>query len=75
MSERVQERLHLMKPVYTLVDALAKDPARVAKTQALTLDRFRPRMGLKGSHGLFASEAWWESIEARINTARWRKIR
>lgn len=54
-----------MKSVYTLVDALAKDPARVAKTQALTLDSSRPHMGLKGSHGLFASEAWWESIEAR----------
>jgi hypothetical protein len=54
-----------MKPVYTLAGALAKDPARVAKTQALTLDSSRPHMGLKGSHGLFASEAWWESIEAR----------
>ncbi|MBW3510781.1 hypothetical protein [Janthinobacterium sp. NKUCC06_STL] len=54
-----------MKPVYTLAEALAKDPSRVAKTQALTRDSSRPHMGLKGSHGLFASEAWWESIEAR----------
>ncbi|MCC7600469.1 hypothetical protein IGS61_23485 [Janthinobacterium sp. FW305-129] len=54
-----------MKPVYTLAEALAKDPGRVAKTQALTLDSSRPRMGLKGSHGLFASEAWWQNIAAR----------
>ncbi|WP_199534482.1 hypothetical protein [Janthinobacterium sp. BJB426] len=54
-----------MKPVYTLAEALAKDPSRVAKTQSLTRDSSRPHMGLKGSHGLFASEAWWESIEAK----------
>ncbi|OEZ83747.1 hypothetical protein JAB8_43900 [Janthinobacterium sp. HH106] len=58
-----------MKPVYTLAEALAQDPARVAKTQALTLDSSRPHMGLKGRHGLFASVAWWESIKAgRIQT-------
>ncbi|MBR7631852.1 hypothetical protein [Janthinobacterium lividum] len=54
-----------MKPIYTLAEALAKDPGRVAKTQSLTLDSTRPYMGLKGSHGLFASEVWWESIEAK----------
>ncbi|PIF09165.1 hypothetical protein [Janthinobacterium sp. 13] len=54
-----------MKPVYTLAEALAKDPGRVTKTQALTLDSARPHMGLKGRHGLFASVAWWESIEAK----------
>ncbi|SIR55867.1 hypothetical protein SAMN05880566_114133 [Janthinobacterium sp. TND4EL3] len=54
-----------MKTVYTLAEALAKDPGRVAKTQALTLDSSRPCMGLKGKHGLFASEAWWKSIAAR----------
>ena len=58
-----------MKTVYTLAEALAKDPGRVAKTQALTLDSSRPCMGLKGKHGLFASEAWWQSIEAmRLRT-------
>ena len=40
-----------MKPVYTLAEALIKDPARVAKAQSLTLDSSRPHMGLKGSHG------------------------
>lgn len=58
-----------MQAVYTLAEALAKDPARVAKTQALTLDSARPRMGLKGRHGLFASVEWWESVNAgRIPT-------
>lgn len=58
-----------MKPVYTLAEALAQDPGRIAKTQALTLDSARPHMGLKGRHGLFASDAWWESITAgRIQT-------
>ncbi|MBE3026931.1 hypothetical protein GQ37_022825 [Janthinobacterium sp. BJB1] len=58
-----------MKTVYTLADALANDPGRVTRTQALTLDSSRPRMGLKGGHGLFASVAWWQSIEAgRLQT-------
>ncbi|MGK5007668.1 hypothetical protein [Janthinobacterium sp. LB2P70] len=45
-----------MKPVYTLAKALAQDPARIVKMQFLTLDITRPYMGLKGSHGLFASD-------------------
>lgn len=58
-----------MKPVYTLAEALAQDPARIVKMQFLTLDSTRPHMGLKGSHGLFASDDWWESIKAgRITT-------
>ena len=58
-----------MQPIYTLAAALAQDPARIAKTQSLTLDSSRPHMGLKGRHGLFASVAWWESIIAgRIQT-------
>ncbi|KAB0331916.1 hypothetical protein LSO07_09535 [Janthinobacterium sp. PLB04] len=54
-----------MKRIYILAEALAKDPGRVAKTQALTLDSARPYMGLKGRHGLFASTTWWKSIEAK----------
>lgn len=58
-----------MKPVYTLAEALAQDPARTAKTQALTLDPSKPYMGLRGRHGLFASDEWWESIKAgRLQT-------
>jgi len=58
-----------MIPVYTLTEALAQDPARVTKTQSLTLDSAKPHMGLRGRHGLFASDAWWDSIKAgRIQT-------
>ena len=58
-----------MRPVYTLAVALAQDPDRVAKTQSLTLDSAKPHMGLKGRHGLFASEAWWDGIKAgRLQT-------
>ena len=58
-----------MIPVYTLAVALAQDPARVAKTQSLTLDSAKPHMGLKGRHDLFASDAWWDSIKAgRLQT-------
>lgn len=58
-----------MLPVYTLTEALAQDPARVTRTQSLTLDSAKPLMGLKGRHGLFASDAWWDSIKAgRIQT-------
>ena len=58
-----------MIPVYTLAVALAQDPARVARTQSLTLDSAKPHMGLKGRHGPFASDAWWDSIKAgRIQT-------
>ena len=58
-----------MLPVYTLAAALVQDPARVAKTQLLTLDSAKPLMGLQGRHGLFASDAWWHSIKAgRIQT-------
>lgn len=58
-----------MIPAYTLTEALAQDPARVTRTQSLTLDSAKPLMGLKGRHGLFASDAWWDSIKAgRIQT-------
>ena len=58
-----------MISVYTLAVALAQDPARVAKTQSLTLDSAKPHMGLKGRHDLFASDAWWHSIKAgRLQT-------
>lgn len=52
-----------MKIVYTLAEALKADPERVALAQALTLDKSRPLMGLKGSLGLYGSPQWWESIE------------
>ena len=53
-----------MKLVYLLSDELKNDPNRVKMAQELTLDPARPLMGLKGSHGLFASDEWWENVYA-----------
>lgn len=58
-----------MQLVYKLSEALARDPETIALTQALTLDPDRPHMGLKGTHGLFGSEEWWENIrQGKIKT-------
>jgi hypothetical protein len=58
-----------MRVVYTLRDKLRADPGYVAQVQAMTLNAERPLLGLKGKHGLFGSDAWWESIrEGRIKT-------
>jgi len=54
-----------MKQVYMLSEELKNNQERVAKTQRLTLDSSRPLMGLKGVHGLFASDEWWASIQER----------
>ncbi len=54
-----------MKVVYQLEKELQADPQRVQLTQALTLNRDKPTMGLKGTHGLFGSAAWWDSIRSR----------
>ena len=51
-----------MKLIYDLARDLEANPGRVAAAQALTLNAARPLMGLKGTHGLSGSEAWWESI-------------
>lgn len=51
-----------MKRVYLLFEELKHDQQRVKLAQQLTLDSSRPLMGLKGTHGLFASEEWWDSI-------------
>lgn len=48
--------------IYDLEIALAKDPQRVASTQALTLDTSRPHMGLAGKHGLYGSDEWWQNL-------------
>ncbi|TDP71062.1 hypothetical protein [Roseateles toxinivorans] len=57
----------LGKRVYELSKELADNPARIAKTQALTLNADKPLLGLLGDHGLFGSREWWLSIkEGRI---------
>ena len=54
-----------MKCVYTLTDDLHNDPEQTEKVRRLTLDRNRPRMGLKGTYGLFASGDWWRAINSK----------
>jgi hypothetical protein len=61
------------KLVYELAKELAANPARVAKTQALTLNAEKPLMGLLGDHGLFGSKEWWQNIdEGRIEVRVYR---
>lgn len=54
-----------MKRVYLLSEELKANPERVALAQALTLNAAKPRMGLKGTLGLFGSPEWWANIEQR----------
>ena len=65
MLLRLDEAGIPMKHVFQLSDELENNPERVALTQALTLNTSKPRMGLKGTYGLFGSEDWWESIRQR----------
>lgn len=51
-----------MKLVYLLSAELKADPEYVSLTQALTLDRSRPYVGLNGTYGLFGTQEWWDSI-------------
>jgi hypothetical protein len=54
-----------MKRVYLHSEKLKADPERVADAQALTLNKSKPLLGLKGTHGLYGSPEWWASIEQR----------
>jgi hypothetical protein len=54
-----------MKRVFQLEDRLREDPVQVQLAQALTLNPLRPRMGLRGTYGLFGSAEWWASIRER----------
>jgi hypothetical protein len=59
-----------MKRVYTLTEELESDPKQVELTRALTLNTGKPQLGLKGTHGLFATEEWWNSINTRTMPLR-----
>ncbi len=59
-----------MKLVYQLSEELKQDPGQVAMTQALTLDESKPSMGLKGTHGLFGSDEWWNNIKSGVASTR-----
>ncbi|WP_338523924.1 hypothetical protein NUH87_30165 [Pseudomonas batumici] len=52
-----------MKFVYLLSEELKENPGQIVLAQALTLDKSKPYMGLKGAYGLFGSQEWWNSIE------------
>ena len=54
-----------MKRVYMLSKELESDPKQVELTRALTLNGAKPQLGLKGAHGLFATEEWWNSINTQ----------
>lgn len=51
-----------MKLVYLLSEELKADPEYVSLTQALTLDKSKPYVGLNGTYGLFGSQEWCDSI-------------
>ncbi|MDI4635816.1 hypothetical protein J7U46_22310 [Pelomonas sp. V22] len=51
-----------MRRVYLLSKDLEANPGQVERARALTLNRSKPRLGLRGVHGLFASDEWWNSI-------------
>lgn len=51
-----------MKRIYDLKIALDNDAERVAHTQALTLNKDRPKIGLSGKYGLFGSPEWWNNL-------------
>jgi hypothetical protein len=59
-----------MKLVYQLSEELRHDSEQVAMAQALTQDESRP-FGLKGSHGLFGSDEWWDNIKKGILPMRY----
>ncbi|HDR9201845.1 TPA: hypothetical protein QDB48_003171 [Burkholderia vietnamiensis] len=62
MLLRLQDFGVPMKCVFRLEDRLREDPTQVQLAQALTLNPARPRMGLRGTYGLFGSTEWWASI-------------
>jgi hypothetical protein len=62
-----------MKRVYLLSEELRQDSQRVELARVLTQDKTRPHMGLRGSHGLFASAKWWSSINRGTMPLRFTK--
>ncbi|MDN4065338.1 MULTISPECIES: hypothetical protein [Ralstonia solanacearum species complex] len=62
MLLRLEEFGVPMKLVFRFEDRLREDPMQIQLAQALTLNPAKPRMGLRGTHGLFGSLEWWASI-------------
>ena len=51
------------RTVYSLRTKLERNPKYVAEVQARSLDNRTLPGGLKGTHGLFGTQAWWASVE------------
>ncbi len=66
MFLNLNDKNQSMKIVYQLTDELKINPQLIIKAQALTLNKSRPLMGLKGTHGLFASDEWWTNIRNKV---------
>lgn len=58
-----------LRLVYELLEELKHDHEQVAMAQALTKDDSKS-FGLKGTHGLFGSEEWWENIKNGVMPTR-----
>lgn len=65
MLLKLNDESSSMKLVYQLSEELKHDPGQVAKAQALTQDDSKP-FGLKGTHGLYGSEVWWNNIKKNV---------
>ena len=65
MGSEVQRDGDARKIVYDLHVELSRNPEKIRHAQMLTLNGKKPFLGLRGSHGLFGSEEWWENI--RLN--------
>ena len=61
----IKNQQYSMKFIYTLAEDLKNNPEQIELAQKLTRDETRPLMGLKGTHGLFGSDAWWNSIYSK----------
>lgn len=59
------------KIVYQLAVEHNRNPERIYKTQALTLNPLKPNSGLSGEHGLYGSDEWWSNIISGIITVRY----
>lgn len=59
-----------LRVVYELSEELKNDPQQVIMVQALTKDSMRAFIGLKGTHGLFGSDEWWENIKKGVLPTR-----
>ncbi|AJQ94187.1 hypothetical protein [Gynuella sunshinyii] len=69
MFLKLDEDNSSLQLVYQLSEELKNDPEQVAMAQALTQDESRP-FGLKGTHGLFGSDEWWDNLRKGVLPVR-----